>query len=486
MTDGFGGAVRTVPKGLYLAGQWRPSSSGKEFAVRDPATGVAIAQVADATVEDGLEALRIAAQTQASWAATAPRQRGEILRAAFEAMVDQKDQFAELITMEMGKPLADSHSEVAYAAEFFRWFSEEAVRLAGSWTQAPDGASRFLTMRQPVGPSLLVTPWNFPLAMVTRKLGPALAAGCTAIIKPSSRSPLTVNAVIQVLESVGLPAGVVAVIPTSNSSGVVEAIMADPRLRKVSFTGSTETGRQLIEQGAHNVLRMSMELGGNAPLIVFADADLDQAVEEAMKAKMRSNAEACTAANRFFVHRSVRAAFVERLSAKFFDLRVGPGYESTSTVGPLIDAKAVAKVRGLVDAAVDGGAKPVFSGNVPEGDGFFFPPVILQDVAPTSEIMRHEIFGPVVAVAEFDTDEQAISLANDTEFGLVAYIFTKSLERAIKVAEALETGMVGVNRGVISNPAAPFGGVKMSGFGREGGAEGVDEYLETKYVNIGF
>ena len=485
MTPNGRDAVDAVPKGLYLAGQWVKSSSGEEFPVRDPATGDVIAHLADATPEDGLTALGIAAQTQASWAATPPRERGELLRSAFEAIMDSKQWFAELITLEMGKPLSDSLSEVAYAAEFFRWFSEEAVRLEGAWKTSPDGTSRLLTMRQPVGPSLLVLPWNVPLGMATRKLGPAIAAGCTTVIKPASKTPLTVNALIHVLEKVGLPAGVVSVVPTSHSSHVVAAIMADTRLRKVSFTGSTEVGRRLIEQGAPNVLRMSMELGGNAPFIVFDDADLDLAVEEAMKAKMRNNAEACTAANRFYVHRSVRAAFVERLTSKFSQLRVGPGYVETSTMGPLVDDNAVEKVRGLVDSALAVGAQTAFCGEVPQSNGSFFPPMILDDVIPSAEIMKEEIFGPVVPVSEFETDEEVIRLANDTPYGLVAYVFTQSLDRAIKVSEALETGMVGVNRGVISNPAAPFGGVKQSGFGREGGSEGVDEYLETKYVGLG-
>jgi succinate-semialdehyde dehydrogenase / glutarate-semialdehyde dehydrogenase len=473
-----------VPTGLFIGGVWRDSSDGAMIEVEDPATGEVLTQVADASVADGRAALDAAVAAQPGWAATAPRERGEILRSAFEAVSARAEDFALLMTLEMGKPLAESRGEVVYGAEFFRWFSEEAVRVAGRWSTAPNGATRLMTMKQPVGPTLMITPWNFPLAMGTRKIGPAIAAGCTMVVKPASQTPLTMLLLAQVLAECGVPAGVLNVVTTSRTAAVMEPLIRDERLRKLTFTGSTPVGKALVEQSAEQLLRVSMELGGNAPFVVFGDADVDKAVEGAMLAKMRNMGEACTAANRFLVHESVVGEFAERLAKRMGELPVGRGTEDDVTVGPLIDAKAQDKVTELVADAIDLGATVLTGGHPVEGAGYFFEPTVLTDVPATARLVREEIFGPVAAISTFATDEEAIERANDTEYGLAAYAFTRDLSRMLKVSEGLEFGMVGINQGIVSNPAAPFGGVKHSGFGREGGLEGIEEYLETKYVGI--
>jgi succinate-semialdehyde dehydrogenase/glutarate-semialdehyde dehydrogenase len=480
----FESVVEAVPKGLFIGGSWRDSSSGATIAVEDPATGEVIAHVADATVEDGRAALDAAVAAQAEWARTAPRDRGEILRDAYERIVARTDEFATLMTLEMGKTLAESRGEVAYGAEFFRWFSEEAVRVSGRWSTAPNGATRLMTMKQPVGPTLMITPWNFPLAMGTRKIGPAIAAGCTMVVKPASQTPLTMLALADLLKECGVPDGVLNVVTTSHTGDVMEPIIRDPRLRKLTFTGSTPVGRKLIEQAAEGILRVSMELGGNAPFLVFADADLDKAVEGAMLAKMRNIGEACTAANRFYVHESLAAEFSSRLAERMGALTLGHGTEDGVDVGPLVDENARTKVGALVQDAVDKGARVLTGGKAREGAGWFYEPTVLADVPTGADLAREEIFGPVAPVTSFSDDDEAVRLANDTEYGLVAYLFTRDLSRAIRVSEELEYGMVGVNQGIVSNPAAPFGGVKQSGVGREGGFEGIEEYLETKYVGI--
>jgi len=477
--------LANVPTGILIGGEWREGSARGRVSVDDPATGLELATVADATAADATAALDAAVAAQRGWAATPPRVRGEILRRAFELMIERQEDLALLMTLEMGKPLAESRSEVAYAADFLRWFSEEAVRQNGSWTTAPDGLSRLLTMKQPVGPCLLVTPWNFPLAMGTRKIGPALAAGCTVIVKPAKQTPLSMHALAGILIEAGLPAGVLNVVTTSGSAAVVSTLLADPRLRKLSFTGSTEVGRVLAEQSAAGMLRLSMELGGNAPFIVFDDADLEHAADEAMKAKLRNNGEACTAANRFYVQAGVLDEFTELLRVRFERLVVGAGYDPDSTVGPLIDRGAVEKITGLVDEAVASGARIVSRREAPTGSaGYYYPPTLLADVAPDARVVREEIFGPVAPIVAFATEAQALEYANSSEYGLASYLFTRDLDRAIRVAEGLEAGMVGLNRGVLSNVAAPFGGIKSSGFGREGGNEGIDEYQETKYVAL--
>jgi succinate-semialdehyde dehydrogenase/glutarate-semialdehyde dehydrogenase len=478
------GLVEQVPTALFIGGQWREAEGGKRLDVEDPSTGETIASVADASVADGTAALDAAVAAQSGWAATPPRDRGEILRAAFEKVTERAEDLALLMTLEMGKPLAESRAEVAYGAEFFRWFSEEAVRIAGRWSTAPNGATRLMTMKQPVGPCLMITPWNFPLAMGTRKIGPAVAAGCTMVVKPASQTPLTMYALTQILVEAGLPDGVLNVITTSSTSDVMEPLIRDPRLRKLTFTGSTPVGRTLVEQSAQGLLRVSMELGGNAPFLVFDDADLDRAVDGAMLAKMRNIGEACTAANRFIVHESVAAEFSTRLADRMGALTVGRGTDAGVDVGPLIDGKQRDKVAELVADAVDQGGKVLTGGNRGDGAGYFFEPTVLADVPTSARMFREEIFGPVAPVTTFGSDDEGLALANDTEYGLVAYAFTRDLARAVRVSEGLETGMVGINQGVVSNPAAPFGGVKASGFGREGGAEGIEEYLETKYVGL--
>jgi succinate-semialdehyde dehydrogenase/glutarate-semialdehyde dehydrogenase len=437
-------------------------------------------------VDDALAALAAAASAQAEWAATAPRERGEILRRAYEAIVAQTDELALLMTLEMGKALAESRAEIGYAAEFFRWFSEEAVRIHGRYMVNTTGAGRILTLRQPVGPCVFVTPWNFPTAMGTRKIAPAIAAGCTMVVKPAQQTPLSMLALARILEQAGLPGGVLNVITARRSGAVIEPLLRDSRTRKLSFTGSTEVGRRLIEQSATQVLRVSMELGGNAPFIVFADADLDAAVAGAMTAKMRNVGEACTAANRFHVHESVAAEFARRLTERMAALKVGRGTEPDTDVGPLIDSDQRAKVAELVSDAADRGARVLLGGEAPEGGvGYFYAPTVLGDVPPDARVLSEEIFGPVAPIATFATDEQAVAAANATEYGLVAYVYTRDLARALRVSEEIETGMVGLNQGIVSNPAAPFGGVKQSGYGREGGFEGIGEYLETKYVAVG-
>ena len=474
--------IGAVPKGLFIGGQWIDTAPSVK--VENPATGEVLAEVADATPAQGLDALAAAVAAQEAWAATDPRARGEILRRTFELLVDRAEDFALLMTLEMGKPLAESRTEVTYGAEFFRWFSEEAVRIAGRYSVAPSGGTRLITMRQPVGPTYAITPWNFPLAMGTRKIGPALAAGCSMVIKPAAQTPLTTLALAALLTEAGVPDGVLNVITTSRSGAVSEPIIRDPRLRKLTFTGSTEVGRRLIEQSAEQVLRVSMELGGNAPFLVFADADLDRAVDGAMLAKMRNIGEACTAANRFIVHESVADEFAHRLAEKMSAMTVGPGIEDGVQVGPLVDAAAVDKVADLVADALDSGATVLTGAERIPGPGHFYRPTVITDVPPTARVFDEEIFGPVAPVTTFASDEEAILLANDTEFGLVAYAFTRDLTRAVTVAERLESGMVGINQGIVSNPAAPFGGVKASGIGREGGFEGIGEYLETKYVGL--
>jgi succinate-semialdehyde dehydrogenase / glutarate-semialdehyde dehydrogenase len=472
-----------VPKQLYIAGQWRDGSKGT-ISVEDPATGQSLVDVADASVDDARAALDAAVEAGPEWAAHPPRERGEILRRAFEAIVSRADELALLMTLEMGKPLPESKAEITYGAEFLRWFSEQAVRIDGRYAVAPNGQGRLLTMQQPVGPCLLITPWNFPLAMGTRKIGPAIAAGCTMVVKPAQQTPLSMLMLAKILEEAGLPAGVLNLITASSASETTGPLIEDSRLRKLSFTGSTEVGRKLMEQASQNLLRLSMELGGNAPFLVFDDADLDAAVQGALIAKMRNIGEACTAANRFHVAESVAGSFAEKLAEKMGAMKVGRGTEPDVEVGPLIDEKQREKVEGLVDDAVGRGARVLVGGHARDGAGYFYDPTVLADVPAGAELLREEIFGPVAPVKSFGDEDEAIAAANDTEFGLVAYVYTRDIKRALRVVERLETGMVGLNQGMVSNPAAPFGGIKQSGFGREGGPEGIEEYLETKYVAV--
>ena len=477
-------ALDRVPRQLLIGGQWVDAEDGATLEVTNPANGDVLASVADGSPADGQRALAAAADAQAEWARTAPRERAELLRSAFNLLVERTEEFAELMTLEMGKPLAEARGEVAYGAEFFRWFSEEAVRVHGRYAEAPTGPTRLVTMKAPVGPTLMITPWNFPLAMGTRKIGPAIAAGCTMVVKPAHETPLTMLALAGLLQEVGLPDGVLNVVTTSHSGAVCEPIIRDPRLRKLTFTGSTAVGRTLVEQSAEQLLRVSMELGGNAPFIVFDDADLDAAVDGAMLAKMRNIGEACTSANRFYVHESVADEFSRRFAERIGALTVGDGIADGTEVGPLITAKARDGVHELVSEAVSGGARALTGGEVPEGPGHFYPPTVLVDVPPSAPVLREEIFGPVAPVTTFTAEAEVVRKANDTEYGLVAYLFTRDHARVVRVSEALEFGMVGVNTGIVSNHAAPFGGVKHSGFGREGGFEGIDEYLETKYVGM--
>jgi len=476
--------VERVPQRLLIGGEWRDASGGGTLAVEDPSTGVALCEVADATPQDAMAALDAACAVQAEWAATAPRERGEILRRTYEQVVARADELALLMTLEMGKPVAESRAEVLYAADFLRWFSEEAVRIEGRWATAPAGGMRMLTMRQPVGPCLLITPWNFPLAMGARKIGPAIAAGCTMVVKPAKLTPLSMLALAEIMQEAGLPGGVLNVVTSRSAGTTTGPLIDDPRLRKLSFTGSTEVGRQLMAQASRHVLRLSMELGGNAPFVVFQDADVDAAVEGAMVAKMRNIGEACTAANRFHVHASVADEFTEKLAARMGGLQIGRGTEQGVSVGPLIDDDQRSKVAELVEDATERGARVVVGGHALDGPGHFYAPTVLADVSPDAKLLGEEIFGPVAPIATFETEEEAIAAANRTEFGLVAYVFTRDLDRAIRVVERLETGMVGLNQGLVSNAAAPFGGVKQSGFGREGGIEGIDEYLSVKYAAI--
>ncbi len=469
---------------LWVAGEWRDAEGGDTFEVVDPADGQLLARVADGSVTDAVEALDAAVAAQADWAATAPRERGEILRSAFELIASRADDLAMLMSLEMGKAVAEAKGEVAYGNEFFRWFSEEAVRVHGRWMQAPAGGSRLLTIKKPVGPCFFVTPWNFPIAMVTRKIGPAIAAGCTMVVKPAHQTPLTMLALAGLLTEAGLPDGVLNVVPTTRAKEMSEALQGDDRLRKVSFTGSTGVGRTLVRQSADQLQRVSMELGGNAPFVVFEDADVDAAVDGAMTAKLRTLGEACTAANRFLVHESVAEEFAEKLAARMGALTVGRGQDEGVDVGPLIEEKAVESVSQLVTDAVHDGARLLTGGTVPDGPGFFYPPTVLLGVPADSAINAEEIFGPVAPITTFETEDEAVARANDTEYGLASYVYTRDLSRTIRMAERLEYGMVGINTGLISNPAAPFGGVKASGFGREGGFEGIEEYLETTYVAL--
>jgi succinate-semialdehyde dehydrogenase/glutarate-semialdehyde dehydrogenase len=469
---------------LWVAGEWRDAEGGDTFEVVDPADGQLLARVADGSVTDAVEALDAAVAAQADWATTAPRERGEILRSAFELIGSRADDLAMLMSLEMGKAVAEAKGEVAYGNEFFRWFSEEAVRVHGRWMQAPAGGSRLLTIKKPVGPCFFVTPWNFPLAMGTRKIGPAIAAGCTMVVKPAHQTPLTMLALAGLLTEAGLPDGVLNVVPTTRAKEMSEALQGDDRLRKVSFTGSTGVGRTLVRQSADQLQRVSMELGGNAPFVVFEDADVDAAVDGAMTAKMRNMGEACTAANRFLVHASVAEEFAEKLAARMGALTVGRGQDEGVDVGPLIEEKAVESVSQLVTDAVHDGARLLTGGTVPDGPGFFYPPTVLLGVPADSAINAEEIFGPVAPITTFETEDEAVARANDTEYGLASYVYTRDLSRTIRMAERLEYGMVGINTGLISNPAAPFGGVKASGFGREGGFEGIEEYLETTYVAL--
>ncbi|MBI5160944.1 MAG: NAD-dependent succinate-semialdehyde dehydrogenase [Micrococcales bacterium] len=473
-----------IPTALYLDGAWRSASSGRTFTVTDPATGLPLAEVADATPADGEAALAAAHRAQREWGSTAPRERAEILRRAFETVRARTEDFALAMTLEMGKPLAESRGEVAYGAEFLRWFSEQAPRIAGRYSTAPDGGSRLLVLKRPAGPCLLITPWNFPLAMATRKIAPAIAAGCTMVLKPAALTPLTALLLTQVLEEAGLPPGVLNVIPTTSAGRVTGPLIRDPRLRKLSFTGSTEVGRRLIADSADQVLRVSMELGGNAPFLVFEDADIPAAVSGAILAKMRNGGEACVAANRFLVHESIAeeftAGFLQRMRA-FTPLR---GTDPRSTVGPLVDEGTREKVSSLVEGAVAEGATVALGGRSIAGPGYFYQPTVLTDVPPGARILDEEIFGPVAPITTFSTESEALALANGTPFGLVAFAYTTDLRRALRLGEELETGMLGINTGVVSNPAAPFGGVKQSGLGREGGLEGIEEYLETRYVGI--
>ncbi|WP_405178286.1 NAD-dependent succinate-semialdehyde dehydrogenase [Nocardia sp. NBC_01377] len=476
--------LQSVPTSLWIGGPVEATGGGT-FPVHNPATGEVLTRVADATPEDAVRALDAAAAVQAGWAATPSRERGEILRTVFDRITARAEEFALLMTLEMGKALPESRNEVRYGAEFFRWFAEEAVRVHGRYLHAPSGTGRIVVHKQPVGPCLAITPWNFPLAMGTRKIGPALAAGCTMIVKPASETPLTMLLLAQLCSEAGLPDGVLSVITTSRSGAVTGPLLTDPRLRKLTFTGSTEVGRKLIEASAHGLLRTSMELGGNAPFVVFDDADVDAAVQGAMLAKLRNGGEACTAANRFHVQNGVLEEFTTKFAeAVASSVSIGPGAEAGTTLGPLINEDQLNTVAELVDDAVAAGAQVRLGGKAPGGPGWFYPATILTDVPPHARILTEEVFGPVAPIVGFETEEQGLAAANDTEFGLVSYVYTRDLDRALRIAEGLESGMVGVNRGVISDPAAPFGGVKASGFGREGGIEGIEEYLSTKYIAL--
>jgi succinate-semialdehyde dehydrogenase/glutarate-semialdehyde dehydrogenase len=470
------------PTDLFIGGVWRAGSRDKRIAVINPSDGSEIGRVANADAADAIAAVDAAANAAASWAATPARKRSEILRKCFELMTRDAEALARLISLENGKALKDARGEVAYAAEFFRWFAEEAVRINGDFSVAPSGANRILVQYQPIGVSLLITPWNFPAAMATRKIAPALAAGCTCVLKPATETPLTAYAVAKILAEAGVPDGVVNVLTTSTTSEVVNAMLEDPRVRKLSFTGSTEVGRVLLRKAADQVIHCSMELGGNAPFVVFDDADIDKAIEGAMVAKMRNGGEACTAANRLYVQRGAAEEFSRRLTERMSSMRVGAGVNEDTDCGPLVNAGAVAKVAELVDEAVSRGAKVLCGGKPPGGDGYFFPPTVLLDVAVESAMAHDEIFGPVAPIYVFDTEEEAIRLANDTEYGLVAYVYTRDLARGLRVCERIEAGMLALNRGLVSDPAAPFGGVKQSGLGREGAHHGMLEFMEAKYI----
>lgn len=474
--------LASVPTGLLIDGQWREAAGGKTVAVNDPATGDVLLEIADASVADGVAAMDAAAEAFPSWAATPARERAEILRRAFDLLQERKEDVALLMTLEMGKPLAEARGEVVYGGEFLRWFSEVTAHTQGRYGANPEGTGRMIVTQHPVGPCYLITPWNFPLAMATRKIAPALAAGCTVVIKPATLTPLTTLFFAQILQDAGVPAGVVNVVTTTNTGPVSERIISDPRLRKLSFTGSTPVGVKLLQQAAPGILRTSMELGGNAPFVVFDDADLDKAVEGAMLAKFRNIGQACTAANRFIVQRSVVEEFTRRVTERVQGMKIGRGTEEGVQIGPLIDDRAVDKAKTLVGDAVERGATVTTGGSPVEGPGTFFEPTVVSDVQPGSDILREEIFGPVLAIVPFDDEDDAVRLANDTEYGLVSYVFTESLARGQRMIDKLETGMMGLNVGVVSNAAAPFGGWKQSGLGREGGDEGIHEYLQTKYT----
>ena len=478
------GLSRPVPTQLFVGGAWRAATGGAEFEVHDPADASVLARVADATADDARAAMDATEAAAPGWAATPPRERSVILRRVFDAMIERADDLALLMVRENGKTLTDARGELTYAAEFFRWFSEEAVRIDGDYRVAPAGGTRTVVVRQPIGIALAITPWNFPAAMLTRKLGPAFAAGCPVVVKPAAETPLTALLIAELFAEAGLPEGVLSVLPTTSAKDVAGAVMADPRLRKVSFTGSTEVGRVLLKQAADQVLVSSMELGGNAPFIVCADADLDAAVEGAMVAKLRNGGEACTAANRFYVEDAVADEFGRRLADRMGAITVGRGDDDGVGLGPLVNEDTVGKVERIVRETVDAGARVVIGGERPDGPGYFYPPTVLLDVPAGSPATEEEIFGPVAPIVRFTSDEEVLALANGTEYGLVSYVFTGDLARGLRMAEALESGMVGLNRGVVSDPAAPFGGVKQSGIGREGGHEGLAEYLSTKYISF--
>jgi succinate-semialdehyde dehydrogenase/glutarate-semialdehyde dehydrogenase len=471
-----------VPTGLFIGGDW--TTNGRTLPVTDPATEDALVEITDGTPEDGMAAVAAAHEALPGWAATPPRERAECLRRAWALMIERSEAIARLMVLENGKALRDARGEAVYAAEFFRWFAEEAVRLDGSVATAPSGANRILVVRQPVGVSVLVTPWNFPAAMATRKIGPALAAGCTVVLKPAKETPLTAFAVADILREAGVPPGVVNVVCTSKAGPLVSAMLADSRVRKLSFTGSTEVGRVLLRTASETITNCSMELGGNAPFLIFSDADMDAAIEGAFLAKMRNGGEACTAANRFYVHERVADEFTSRFADRLSKLAVGPGLEDGTDLGPLVNEDTRSKVASLVDSATAGGAHVVTGGRAPDRRGFYYLPTVLSDVPPDASILSNEIFGPVAPVVRFTDEADAIAMANDTEYGLVSYLYTADLSRALRVSEALETGMVGVNRGIVSDPAAPFGGVKQSGLGREGGHEGLLEFTESKYIAL--
>lgn len=473
-----------VEIGVLINGRWRNGGDGGTFAVENPATGQTLREVADGTPKDALAALDAASTAQSTWSAVPPRQRGEILRRAYELLMERRDEFALLITLEMGKSVAESRAEVDYGANYLRWFGEEAVRIDGRWKVSEDGSARVLVMRQPVGPCLLITPWNAPLAMPARKIGPAVAAGCTMIVKPAQQTPLTTAALAGLLAEAGLPDGVLNIVPTTQAGAITELLMRDGRLRKLSFTGSTSVGRLLLSQAADTVLRTSMELGGNAPFIVCRDADIDAAVEGAMTAKLRNVGEACIAANRFYVDAAVVDEFSEKLVARMITITVGPGTDPGTDLGPMIDDRQRRRVADLVDETVAAGACVRAGGELPAGPGYFYPPTVLTDIPAGARITREEIFGPIAAINTFTGEEEVLREANNTEFGLVSYLFTRDLDQALRMCEQLESGMVGLNRGYVSDPSAPFGGVKQSGVGREGGNTGIDEYLEEKYVAI--
>lgn len=473
-----------LPSDLFIGGKWQPGSTAQRIDVFDPSTGRAIVSVADASLEDAMAALDAAHAAGPGWAATPPRRRSEILRRCFELMIERKDVLARLISLENGKSLADAAGEVTYAAEFFRWFAEEAVRLNGEVSTAPSGANKILVQHQPIGVAVLVTPWNFPAAMATRKIGPALAAGCTVILKPATETPLTAYALAALYAEAGVPDGVVNVITTRKSGPIVSALLHDKRVRKLSFTGSTEVGRRLLHEAADTVISCSMELGGNAPFIVFDDADLDEAIDGAMIAKMRNGGEACTAANRFLVQRGIAEQFAQRLAERMGALKVGAGYDAATQCGPLINREAVERIEGLVTDATGKGAKVLTGGQRLDREGYYFPPTVISGVTAEATMAREEIFGPVAAIATFDTEEEAIAASNDTEYGLISYVYTRDLARGLRVSERIDSGMVGLNRGVVSDPAAPFGGTKQSGLGREGAHHGILEFCETKYIAV--